>query len=42
VSGSGLPLAVQLVSTPLRSEILLYFAAWCETVLGFTAKPEAV
>jgi aspartyl-tRNA(Asn)/glutamyl-tRNA(Gln) amidotransferase subunit A len=42
VSSSGLPLAVQLVSTPLRSEILLYFAAWCETVLNFTAKPEAV
>ena len=39
VSRSGLPLAVQLVSTPTRSDILLYFAAWCETVLGFTAAP---
>ncbi len=42
VSSSGLPLAVQLISTPLRSDILLYFAAWCENVLGFTAEPGGV
>ena len=36
---SGLPNAVQLVTAPERSEILLHFAAWCEDVLGFTAAP---
>lgn len=40
VASAGLPNAVQLVSVPARSEILLYFAAWCEDVLGFTAAPQ--
>ena len=42
VSSTGLPLAVQLISTPVRSDILLYFAAWCESVLGFAAAPGGV
>jgi len=39
VASVGLPNAVQLVAVPERGEILLYFAAWCEDVLGFTAAP---
>ncbi len=37
---SGLPQAVQLVTVPERTEILVYFAAWCEEVLGFSAAPQ--
>jgi aspartyl-tRNA(Asn)/glutamyl-tRNA(Gln) amidotransferase subunit A len=39
VAPSGLPHAIQLVATPERNAILLYFAAWCEGVLGFGAAP---
>jgi aspartyl-tRNA(Asn)/glutamyl-tRNA(Gln) amidotransferase subunit A len=39
LSSTGFPNAVQLVSVPPRNEILLYFAAWCEEVLGFTGAP---
>ena len=39
ISSTGFPNAVQLVTVPERSEILLYFAAWCEEVLAFTASP---
>jgi aspartyl-tRNA(Asn)/glutamyl-tRNA(Gln) amidotransferase subunit A len=39
LASSGFPNAVQLVTVTERSEILLYFAAWCEGVLGFTAAP---
>jgi aspartyl-tRNA(Asn)/glutamyl-tRNA(Gln) amidotransferase subunit A len=39
VASAGLPNAVQLVSVPERTEILLYFAAWCEDVLKFADEP---
>ena len=36
---SGLPHAVQLVGAAGRETPLLGTAAWCESVLGFTAAP---
>ena len=36
---SGLPLAIQLVQAPGGEARLLGTAAWCERVLGFTARP---
>ncbi len=39
LDGTGLPHALQLVSTPERASVLLHFAAWAEGVLGFTAAP---
>ncbi|HEV8614315.1 MAG TPA: amidase [Methylomirabilota bacterium] len=39
VAPSGLPLAVQLVNVAGDSSRLLGIAAWCERVLGFTARP---
>ena len=39
VAVSGLPLAIQLVTSPERHGILLYFAGWCEQVLAFTGAP---
>ena len=40
LSGSGLPLGVQLAAGPLRESRLLAAAAWCERVIGFEAFPE--
>jgi Asp-tRNA(Asn)/Glu-tRNA(Gln) amidotransferase A subunit family amidase len=39
VSRAGLPHAIQLVAAADRDAHLLGVAAWCERVLGFTAKP---
>ena len=39
VAASGLPHAVQLSAMPERNGMLLYFARWCEDVLGFSAAP---
>jgi aspartyl-tRNA(Asn)/glutamyl-tRNA(Gln) amidotransferase subunit A len=39
LSGSGLPLAVQLVARPLAEPRLLSAAAWVERILGFDATP---
>ena len=39
VSGAGLPLAVQLSQAPGASARLLGVAAWCESALGFRARP---
>jgi Asp-tRNA(Asn)/Glu-tRNA(Gln) amidotransferase A subunit family amidase len=39
VSAAGLPHAIQLVVAADRDAHLLGVAAWCERVLGFTAKP---
>jgi Asp-tRNA(Asn)/Glu-tRNA(Gln) amidotransferase A subunit family amidase len=40
VAASGLPHAVQLSAMPERNAMLLYFARWCEVVLGFSAAPK--
>ena len=42
LSGSGLPLGVQLAAGPLRESRLLSAAAWCERVMGFEAAPPLV
>jgi aspartyl-tRNA(Asn)/glutamyl-tRNA(Gln) amidotransferase subunit A len=39
VDAAGLPLALQLVQAPEGLTRLLGAAAWCETALGFTARP---
>jgi aspartyl-tRNA(Asn)/glutamyl-tRNA(Gln) amidotransferase subunit A len=39
VSAAGLPHAIQLIAAADRDAHLLGMAAWCERVLGFTAKP---
>ena len=39
IAATGLPLAVQLVAGREREAELLGAAAWCEGVLGFTARP---
>jgi Asp-tRNA(Asn)/Glu-tRNA(Gln) amidotransferase A subunit family amidase len=39
LDGAGLPLAIQLVQAPGGTARLLGVAAWCERVLGFTARP---
>jgi aspartyl-tRNA(Asn)/glutamyl-tRNA(Gln) amidotransferase subunit A len=39
VDDAGLPLALQLVQAPGALERLLGVAAWCEGVVGFTARP---
>jgi Asp-tRNA(Asn)/Glu-tRNA(Gln) amidotransferase A subunit family amidase len=41
LDGAGLPLALQLVQAPAGTTRLLGVAAWCERVLGFTARPPA-
>jgi aspartyl-tRNA(Asn)/glutamyl-tRNA(Gln) amidotransferase subunit A len=41
LSGSGLPLALQLVQAPSGLARLLGVAAWCERVLGFSERPRA-
>jgi Asp-tRNA(Asn)/Glu-tRNA(Gln) amidotransferase A subunit family amidase len=37
---AGLPLALQLIQAPGGTERLLGAAAWCERVVGFTARPQ--
>jgi aspartyl-tRNA(Asn)/glutamyl-tRNA(Gln) amidotransferase subunit A len=39
IDNTGLPLALQLVQAPGGTARLLGVAAWCERVLGFTARP---
>jgi aspartyl-tRNA(Asn)/glutamyl-tRNA(Gln) amidotransferase subunit A len=39
LAASGLPLAIQLTAGPDQEAELLGAAAWCESVLGFTATP---
>jgi Asp-tRNA(Asn)/Glu-tRNA(Gln) amidotransferase A subunit family amidase len=41
LDGAGLPLALQMVQAPGGTARLLGVAAWCERVLGFTARPAA-
>jgi Asp-tRNA(Asn)/Glu-tRNA(Gln) amidotransferase A subunit family amidase len=41
LDGAGLPLALQLVQAPGGTPRLLGIAAWCERVIGFTARPPA-
>jgi Asp-tRNA(Asn)/Glu-tRNA(Gln) amidotransferase A subunit family amidase len=36
---NGLPFAMQMAAQPYREETLLDVAAWCEKVIGFTARP---
>ncbi|MHB9096421.1 MAG: amidase family protein, partial [Syntrophales bacterium] len=38
---NGLPFAMQMAAQPYGEERLLDVAAWCENVLGFTARPSA-
>jgi amidase len=40
LAGDGMPLAVQLMASPLAETGLLRAAAWVESVLDFTAKPD--
>jgi aspartyl-tRNA(Asn)/glutamyl-tRNA(Gln) amidotransferase subunit A len=40
LDAGGLPLAVQLIAAPLGEATLLRAAAWCESVLSFTARPD--
>jgi Asp-tRNA(Asn)/Glu-tRNA(Gln) amidotransferase A subunit family amidase len=35
-----MPLAVQLIAAPLAEATLLRAAAWCESVLSFSARPD--
>jgi Asp-tRNA(Asn)/Glu-tRNA(Gln) amidotransferase A subunit family amidase len=39
VSRAGLPHAIQLVAAANRDAHLIGVAAWCERILGFTARP---
>jgi len=40
IAADGLPLAVQLMATPLAESTLLRAAAWVESTLAFTAQPD--
>ena len=39
LDANGLPFAMQMAAQPYCEETLLDVAAWCESVLGFTASP---
>jgi Asp-tRNA(Asn)/Glu-tRNA(Gln) amidotransferase A subunit family amidase len=40
LDAGGMPLAVQLIAAPLAEATLLRAAAWCESVLSFSARPD--